>query len=166
MTGDDIGQQIARAKAQASPLFEWTFDCKGTRVEIGGRGVVAGRCFAAYSRPIDLMLENSADDPLLESVRGIEAKLRKTADRFHLALPYPPWTRSDEASMSPRERVDQALDEYLGDDLIALSVGPEELAALVLDRATPDATDKLCYRGVAIVPGSAGVSYVVGSRAR
>ena len=155
----------ARRAADALP-FRFDFHLTDDAVEVSASGVAAGHDFAVPSPRFSVArgAQAAGQNPLLDLVAELEARLRAIAARFHRATPWPIWTYSKERAMSPKEQVDVALDEYKGMSLVGLSLGPDTWCGFLQETGLkPDELGHVEYRGVPISVGISGIKYVVGS---
>ena len=154
----------ARLATDASP-FAWKFERSSERIEISASGRAAGHSFGipAVAFGVAEGLATAGPNPLLELVGDFELRLRRTADDFHRATPWPLWTRSQEDAMTYTEQVDAALDDYRGMSLIGLSLGPEEWSGFLGETGLkPDEFGAVEQRGVPVSAGMSGIKYIVG----
>lgn len=145
----------------AATAFEWRFDGDGSLVEVWGSGVANGHHFTGSTGPIHL--KGGTGNPLLPAVEALEQRLLERADAFHRALPHPTWTRSQEMQMSYQAQVDEALAQYKGMSLQALSLGPDKWNGFIEETGlTPGPDGAVVYRNVPVTEGISGIKYIVG----
>lgn len=157
--------QLEEARRAAEDLpFAFRFDPTPDGFEVAASGVAAGHHFTVLPERFGLAdgIQPAGPNPVLALVENFEMRLRRTADRFHRATPWPIWTWAKESAMSYTEQVDAALSEYLGMSLVGLSLGPEKWSGFLQETGLqPDEFGQVEYRGVPISAGMSGIKHIV-----
>jgi hypothetical protein len=160
-----VDTRIDAARCSCSGgAFVWEFEKqRDVFVEIRGRGTAAGKEFSASARVPVHEIEGTDPRRLISEIKALETRLRRTADRYHRATPWPIMTRSEKDHMSYTEQVDRALAEYVGMSLQGLSLGSDEWSGFLVETGfLPDEFKQVNYKGIPISEGMAGIKYIVG----
>jgi hypothetical protein len=159
--GLEIAAKIEAARDYvADSPFVWTFEGENSLIEVSGVGIANAHHFTGFTGPVHLT--GGPENPLLQAVVDLRRRLHQTADRFHRALPMPVWTQSQESAMSYEAQVDEALSQYKGMSLQALSLGPDEWKGFLDETGlAPDEDGNVRYRQVLITAGISGIKYIV-----